>query len=112
MKSLVTILHRRIANLWIAPSDRAREAVQILSGNSKDLGWTLGVEWLRDGKIIYGSTASGKEDVWLMSADGSNEKQLTNFTSETIFRFAWSPDSKMIVAERGTETGDIVLVNK
>jgi hypothetical protein len=25
---------------------------------------------------------------------------------------AWSPDGKMIVAERGTETGDIVLINK
>lgn len=77
MKSLVTILHRRITNLWIVPGDRASEAVQIHSGNSKDLGWKLGVEWLRDGKIIYGSTASGKEDVWLMNADGSNQKQLT-----------------------------------
>jgi Tol biopolymer transport system component/DNA-binding winged helix-turn-helix (wHTH) protein len=77
MKSLVTVLHRRIANLWIAPSDRAGEAVRILSGNSKDLGWLLGVEWLRDGKIVYGSTASGKEDIWLMNADGSNQKQLT-----------------------------------
>jgi len=77
MKSLVTILHRRIANLWVAPRDKAAEAVQILSGNSKDLGWLLGVEWLRDGKIIYGSTAGGKEDIWLMNADGSNQKQLT-----------------------------------
>jgi Tol biopolymer transport system component len=25
---------------------------------------------------------------------------------------AWSPDGKMIVAERGTETGDIVLINR
>jgi Tol biopolymer transport system component/DNA-binding winged helix-turn-helix (wHTH) protein len=77
MKSLVTILHRRIANLWVAPRDKASEAVQILSGNSKELGWLLGVEWLRNGKIVYGSTASGKEDVWLMNADGSNKKQLT-----------------------------------
>ena len=77
MKSLVTVLHRRIANLWIAPGDRSSEPVQIHSGNSKDLGWTLGVEWLRTGKIIYGSTASGKEDVWLMNADGSDQKQIT-----------------------------------
>jgi Tol biopolymer transport system component/DNA-binding winged helix-turn-helix (wHTH) protein len=77
MKSLVTILHRRITNLWVVPRDRVSDAVRILSGNSKDLGWLLGVEWLRDGKIIYGSTASGKEDIWLMNADGSNQKQLT-----------------------------------
>jgi Tol biopolymer transport system component/DNA-binding winged helix-turn-helix (wHTH) protein len=96
MKSLVTILHRRVVNLWIAPSDRARDAVQILSGNSKDLGWTLGVEWLRDGKIIYGSTASGKEDVWLMNADGSDQKQLTT-TAGANFEPTVSDDGRTVV---------------
>lgn len=96
MKSLVTILHRRIANLWIAPGDRASEAVQIHSGNSKDLGWALGVEWLRDGKIIYGSTASGKDDVWLMNADGSNQKQLTT-TAGANFEPTVSDDGRTVV---------------
>ena len=96
MRSLVTILHRRIANLWIVPSDRSSEAVQIHSGNSKDLGWTLGVEWLRDGKIIYGSTASGKEDVWLMNADGSNQKQLTT-TAGANFEPTVSDDGRTMV---------------
>lgn len=96
MKLLVTILHRRIANLWIAPGDRASEAVQIHSGNSKDLGWTLGVEWLRDGKIIYGSTASGKEDVWLMNADGSDQKQVTT-TAGANFEPTVSDDGRTVV---------------
>lgn len=96
MKSLVTLLHRRIANLWIVPGDRASEAVQIHSGNSKDLGWTLGVEWLRDGKIIYGSTASGKEDVWLMNADGSDQKQLTT-TAGANFEPTVSDDGRTVV---------------
>jgi len=96
MKSLVTILHRRIANLWIVPGDRASEAVQIHAGNSKDLGWTLGVEWLRGGKIVYGSTASGKEDVWLMNADGSSQKQLTT-TAGANFEPAVSDDGRTMV---------------
>lgn len=96
MKSLVTVLHRRIANLWITPSDRSSEAVQIHSGNSKDLGWALGVEWLRDGKIIYGSTASGKDDVWLMNADGSNQKQLTT-TAGANFEPTVSNDGRTVV---------------
>ncbi len=96
MKSLVTILHRRIANLWIAPGDRSSEAVRIHSGNSKDLGWALGVEWLRDGKIIYGSTASGKDDVWLMNADGSNQKQLTT-TAGANFEPTVSDDGRTVV---------------
>jgi TolB protein len=96
MKSLVTILHRRIANLWIAPGGRAGEAVRILSGNSKDLGWMLGVEWLRDGRIIYGSTASGKEDIWSMNADGSNRKQLTT-TAGANFEPTVSADGRTMV---------------
>ena len=96
MKSLVTVLHRRITNLWIAPADRASEAVRIHSGNSKDLGWTLGVEWLRDGKIIYGSTASGKEDVWLMNADGSEQRQLTT-TAGANFEPTVSDDGRTVV---------------
>lgn len=96
MKSLVTILHRRIANLWIAPSDKASTALKILSGNSKELGWMLGVEWLRDGRIIYGSTASGKEDIWLMNADGSNQKQLTT-TAGANFEPTISADGRTMV---------------
>jgi Tol biopolymer transport system component/DNA-binding winged helix-turn-helix (wHTH) protein len=96
MKLLVTILHRRIANLWIARGERASQAVRILSGNSKDLGWMLGVEWLRDGRIIYGSTASGKEDIWLMNADGSNQKQLTT-TAGANFEPTVSADGRTMV---------------
>jgi Tol biopolymer transport system component/DNA-binding winged helix-turn-helix (wHTH) protein len=96
MKSLVTILHRRITNLWVVPRDRVSDAVRILSGNSKDLGWLLGVEWLRDGKIIYGSTASGKEDIWLMNADGSNQKQLTT-TAGANFEPTVSADGRTMV---------------
>ena len=96
MKSLVTILHRRIVNLWIAPGDKASEAVKILSGNSKELGWMLGVQWLQDGRIIYGSTASGKEDIWLMNADGSNQKQLTT-TAGANFEPTVSADGRTMV---------------
>ena len=117
MKSLVTILHRRIANLWIAPGDKSSEAVQILSGNSKELGWLLGVEWLRDGKIIYGSTASGKEDVWLMNADGSNQKQVTtaagaNFEpsvsadGRTMVYVSQAPDAAPHVWKMNLESGE------
>jgi Tol biopolymer transport system component len=63
------------------------------------LGWTLGVEWLRDGKIIYGSTASGKEDVWLMNADGSNQRQLTFDERPKDQVPDWKPDGTQITYE-------------
>ena len=72
-----------------------------------------GIRWTPDGRALsFIDNRDGVSNVWLQPLDGSPAKQLTNFTSETIFRFAWSPDGKMFVAERGTETGDIVLINK
>lgn len=72
-----------------------------------------GIQWAPDGRALtFIDNRDGVSNIWLQPLDGSPAKQLTNFTSETIFRFAWSPDGKMIVAERGTETGDIVLINK
>ncbi len=31
-----------------------------------------------DGKIVYATDAAGNEDIWIMDADGSNQRQLTN----------------------------------
>jgi Tol biopolymer transport system component len=72
-----------------------------------------GIQWTPDGRALtFIDNRDGVSNMWLQPLDGSPAKQLTNFTSETIFRFAWSPDGKMFVAERGTEIGDIVLINK
>jgi len=72
-----------------------------------------GIQWTPDGRALtFIDNRDGVSNIWLQPLDGSPAKQLTNFTSETIFRFAWSPDGKMFVAERGTEIGDIVLINK
>jgi Tol biopolymer transport system component len=54
------------------------------------------VAWTPDGKIVYSSTASGYLDLWLMNADGSNQKQLTMNAGRNFFP-AVSPDGRYIV---------------
>jgi len=47
-------------------------------------------------KIAYLSDASGEEELWVMDADGGNQRQLTD--DETGFRYrpTWSPDGRFI----------------
>jgi hypothetical protein len=36
---------------------------------------------------------------------------LTDFASERIFGFDFSPDGKQLALSRGTQTGDVVVIN-
>ncbi|MFN2413116.1 MAG: hypothetical protein ABR535_08720, partial [Pyrinomonadaceae bacterium] len=51
-------------------------------------------------------------NIWTISLDGKGEaKPLTDFKTESITSFAWSPDGKQLVLARGTTTSDVVLVS-
>ena len=41
--------------------------------------WTLHPSWSPDGdRIVYASTSSGQTQIWIMNADGSDQRQLTD----------------------------------
>lgn len=70
-----------------------------------------GLSWMRDGHaLIYVDTREGVSNIWNQPIDGSPPKQLTNFKSDIIFRFALSADGRQLVLARGTETRDVVLI--
>ena len=60
---------KRISNLWVAPENDAKNAVQVPNS-----GEVSAVNWTPDGKILY---ASRGRDIWMMNADGTDQKQLT-----------------------------------
>jgi Tol biopolymer transport system component len=45
-----------------------------------------------------------------ITVDGGAPKQLTNFTSNRIYSFDFSPDGKQIICARGELSGYIVLL--
>ena len=49
-----------------------------------------------DGRIVYGSYASGNADIWIMSADGANQKQLTDHPQADENPVV-SPDGRYVV---------------
>ncbi|ANM32435.1 amidohydrolase [Acidobacteria bacterium Mor1] len=81
-------------------------AVGIDGGEAKAL--TSGIEWnfqpsfSPDGKqIAFISDRSGGDNVWVMDADGSNPRAVTEEKEHLVHNPSWSPDGQYIVAKKG-----------
>jgi len=75
-RAMVTVQADTVANLWAMRSGDTAAARQLTTGSGR-LDGAPGIAWTPDGRIVYGSTASGNPDIWIMNADGSNQRQLT-----------------------------------
>ena len=62
--------------------------------------------------FVYPVTENGVDNLWLQPLDGSAGRQITNFKSDHITSFQWSPDGKTIgVVDRRIEA-DVVLLRE
>ncbi len=94
--ALVSVRATRATNFWRAPGDAPDRAQQITSGTGDLVGEVMGVAWTPDGRIVYGSNASGDLDVWVMDADGRNQRQL-NVAAQPDYKPTVSPDGRFVV---------------
>lgn len=60
-------------------------------------------------KITYVVREKGVDNLWEMSLDGKNQKQLTAFTKDSIFLYKFSKDGKQVAIEHGTIESDAFL---
>lgn len=68
--------------------------------------------WSPDGRsLTYILTQNGASNIWSKPIDGGEARRLTNFTSDQIFRFAWSRDGKSLACERGIVINDAVVLH-
>jgi eukaryotic-like serine/threonine-protein kinase len=66
-----------------------------------------------DGKaFVYAIRVNGVENLWLQPLDGSPGHQLTNFPTELIGVYQWSPDGKSIGMLRFQTEADVVLLRE
>jgi Tol biopolymer transport system component len=64
-----------------------------------------------DGKAVaYIIRDKGVDNVFVQPLDGSPGHPITNFTSENIVAFRWSPDGKTLAIARTQNTSDVVLL--
>lgn len=75
--SLLTIEHRQINNIWVAPAEDLSKAKQITFGSFGRYDGLWGLDWTPDGRIIFNSSDTKSQVISVMNADGSGQKQLT-----------------------------------
>jgi Tol biopolymer transport system component/DNA-binding winged helix-turn-helix (wHTH) protein len=80
------------------------DTVQIVLGSQE-------VQWTPDGQgLAYAVDDGDVSNIWIQPLVGGPSKQLTDFASDEIFNFAWSPDGKHLACGRGAWRGDVVLI--
>ena len=101
-------------HMWDEGAKKFRQAVMSFEGGEPvkifDHPWDP--TWSRDSKgLIYKEAQGGVDNLWLQPLDGGNPKQLTNFTSDKIWWWAWSRDGKQLALSRYSTTSDVVLIS-
>ncbi|MEP7336590.1 MAG: winged helix-turn-helix domain-containing protein [Acidobacteriota bacterium] len=90
----------RVSRIWIVPANEAgldtARATQIQSGFGDNYSERFGLDWMPDGRLVYASHASGNLDIWITSADGKQQRQLTRDALTDIMPVA-SADGRYIV---------------
>jgi serine/threonine protein kinase/Tol biopolymer transport system component len=72
-----------------------------------------GVQFTADGKTVaYPVKENGVDNVWIQPLDGAPGRQITQFKSEQILSFHWSPDGKKLGILRGHTDSDVVLLQE
>ena len=72
-----------------------------------------GLSFTPDGKAVaYPIRENGVDNLWVQPLDSSRGRQITNFDSEQILNFRWSPDGRSLCILRGHTDSDVVLIRE
>ena len=72
-----------------------------------------GLQFTPDGKsIAYAIRENGVDNLWVQPLDGSPGRRITNFNSEQVDGFHWSPDGQTLGILRGHADSNVVLLQE
>src|SRR5688572_8532508 len=71
------------------------------------------VQWLPNGReLSYVRNENGYSNIWSYNVDTDTSKRLTNFDSNQIYAYAWSPDYKQLASQRGTRSSNVTIITE
>jgi Tol biopolymer transport system component/DNA-binding winged helix-turn-helix (wHTH) protein len=82
--SIVAVESNKFACFLTAPVDNLFKNTHVLTTISDECPLPFGADWTNEGKIIYSATNDGNTDIFTISEDGGERKQLTSDTSAEI----------------------------
>lgn len=94
--ALVSIEHRQLNNVWIAPPEDLSQARQITFSSFGKYDGLWGMDFTPDGKIIYTNSDTQSQFISQMNADGSDSKPLTA-SGSIDSQLTVTPDGRYIV---------------
>lgn len=96
------------------PSDRYRMAVIDVGGGEPThvLDYQGGPSaWAPDGSAYdFAVTRDGVTNIWRYRLEGGEPERLTDFETDRIFSFRWSPDGEHLALTRGARLSDVILI--
>jgi serine/threonine protein kinase/Tol biopolymer transport system component len=95
-QTLITVQTEAQVHISLLPNGDSTQARQITTGVSRYNG-VRGMSWTPDGRLVYVSRQSGSQDIWIMNADGTNQKQLTTPEMRADVNPSVTPDGHYIV---------------
>ncbi len=79
-QSFVGVNREFTLSVWTFPINDISKIKRLTDGKTEGTG----IDWSPDGKIVYSSNVSGSFNLWMMNADGSEKKQLTNDNKSNV----------------------------
>jgi eukaryotic-like serine/threonine-protein kinase len=74
---------------------------------------TFPVSFTPDGKnVAYRVIDKGTDNIWMQPVDGSKGHPVTEFSTDHIRYFSWSPDGETLAVVRGHLVSDVVLLRE
>jgi Tol biopolymer transport system component len=71
------------------------------------------VQYFPNGReLSYIQNVDGYSNIWSYNLDTRTSKRLTNFNSDLIYAYAWSPDYKQIACQRGRHIRDVTMISE
>ena len=65
--------------------------------------------WIDNRTFSYVNNQGGNSNIWVYDRETQKSTPLTNFTSQRIFAYAWSPDFKQVACQRGSQISNVTM---
>jgi imidazolonepropionase-like amidohydrolase/Tol biopolymer transport system component len=96
-----TIVFDMLGDLFTVPIDGG-EATALTSG----IEWNFQPRYSPDGsRIAFVSDRAGGDNLWVMQADGSTPRAVTDESEHLVHNPSWSPDGQYLVAKKSFMSG-------
>ena len=108
------VVNRAKPKLAIIDLQSATAAAQLLDPDPRVVAGSVhggGARFTPDGKsVVYVIKDHGVGNLWIQPLDGSTGHEITNYTSDLIAQFRWSPDGRTLAIKRTHTTSDVVVL--